>query len=111
LIALRADILGRVLPHTKIADRCALVKNWLEVRGQLGTYRIALWWGGAKRVTDPESPWLNIPAADLKNVQLDLKVVPIEVDHRTEMILRKAHVLADDWKINSPELVRQLMPE
>jgi len=44
-------------------------------------------------------------------VQLDLKVVPIEVDHRTEMILRKAHVLADDWKINSPELVRQLMPE
>jgi hypothetical protein len=100
-----------VVPHTKIADRCTLGHNYLEVRGQLGTYRVVLWWGGAKRITDPESPWLNIPQADLKNVQLDLNAIPIELDHRTELILRKAHVLADDWKINSPELVRQLMPE
>ena len=111
LIALRADILSRVLPHTKIAERCTLDKNWLEVRGQLGTYRIILWWGAAKRVTEPESPWLNIPSADLKNVQLDTNAIPIELDHRTELILRKAHVLADDWKITSPELVRQLIPE
>jgi hypothetical protein len=27
------------------------------------------------------------------------------------MILRKALILADDWKIDSPELVRQLMPD
>jgi hypothetical protein len=111
MIALRADILGRVVPHTKIADRCTLGDNYLEVRGQLGTYRVVLWWGGAKRITNPESPWLNIPRTDLKNVQLDLNAIPIELDHRTELILRKAHVLADDWKINSPELVRQLMPE
>jgi hypothetical protein len=111
MIALRADVLRKVLPHTKIADRCTLGQNWLEVGGQLGTYRIVLWWGGAKRITAPESPWLNIPQADLKKVRLDLKDIPIELDHRTELILRKAHVLADDWQINSPELVRQLMPK
>ncbi len=33
------------------------------------------------------------------------------LEHYTEMILRKAYILADDWKIESPELVRQLMPE
>jgi hypothetical protein len=33
------------------------------------------------------------------------------VDYRTGMILRKAYVLADDWKIEDPELVRQLMPK
>jgi hypothetical protein len=27
------------------------------------------------------------------------------------MILRKAFILADDWRIDAPELVRQLMPE
>jgi hypothetical protein len=26
------------------------------------------------------------------------------------MILRKAYVLADDWKIDSPDLIKQLMP-
>jgi hypothetical protein len=25
--------------------------------------------------------------------------------------LRKAFILADDWRIDAPELVRQLMPE
>jgi hypothetical protein len=111
IIALRADILAKVIPHTKIADRCTVLKNWLEVRGQLGTYRIVLWWGGVKRIAEPESTWLNIPPAELKSVELDLNAIPIELDHRMELILRKAHVLADDWKITSPELVRQLMPE
>ena len=33
----------------------------------------------------------------------------IDLDYRTDSILRKAHVLANDWTIDSPELVRQLM--
>jgi hypothetical protein len=44
-------------------------------------------------------------------VPLDLSAIPIDVDPRTEMILRKAFILADDWRIDAPELVRQLMPE
>ena len=42
---------------------------------------------------------------------IDLASVPIDLDPRTELILRKAFILADDWKIDSPELVRQLMPD
>jgi len=44
IIALRAQMLSRVLPQTDIADRSKIVKTWLEVRGQLGTYRVELGW-------------------------------------------------------------------
>ena len=110
-IALRADILSRALAHTAIHDRCKIEKSWLEVRGKLGTYRISLVWGGAALVTESEVRWLNIPRNILDAVSLDLSAIPIELDYRSEMILRKAHVLADDGKIDSPDLIEQLMPK
>jgi hypothetical protein len=109
--ALRSEMLSRVLPHTSIASRCKLTKGSLEIQGQLGTYRIQLGWGGALLDTDSVTRWLKIPQKLLDAVTLDLGAVPIDLDPRTEMILRKAHILADDWKIDSPELVRQLMPD
>ena len=105
---LRAEALSRVLPHTPIADRCKLVKDNLEVRGQLGTYHIALGWSGAMLLADSGNRWLKMPQKVLDTVRLDLSAIPLDVDYRTEMILRKACVLADDWKINDPELVKQL---
>ena len=47
----------------------------------------------------------------LDAVSLDFSAIPIDLDYRTETILRKAYVLADDWKIESPDLIRQLMPK
>jgi Domain of unknown function (DUF4132) len=111
LTALRAEILSRVLPYTSVADRCKIEKTHLEVRGQLGTYRILLAWAAAALVADSGIRWLRIPQKILDSVILDLATIPVELDYRTEMILRKACILADDWKIDSPELVRQLMPE
>jgi Domain of unknown function (DUF4132) len=111
ITALRAEMLSRVLPHTRIAYRCKLNEGALEVRGQLGTYRIQLAWGGALFATDSITRWLKIPQKLLDAVQLDLSAVPIDLDPRTELILRKAHILADDWKIDHPDLVRQLMPD
>lgn len=111
ITSLRIDLLSRVLPHTRIADKCRIVKSWLEVRGQLGTYQIQLGWGGAALMSDKQPRWLKIPQEVLSEVQLDLKDLPIGLDYRTELALRKAYVLADDWKISSPDLVRQLMPE
>ena len=110
LIALRADLLGRVLPRTPIADRCKIVKGVLEVRGQLGTYRIFLNWGIAMLMTDSKPRWLRIPQKVLNAVELGLEDLPLDLDHRTEMILRKAYVLANDWNISSPELIQQLSP-
>jgi hypothetical protein len=109
MIELRASILTRVLPHSRIAKACRVEKSWLEVKGQLGTYRIALAWGGV--VLSADRPrWLSIPRPLLEAVKLDLSAIPIELDYRTEMILRKAHVLADDWKIDSADFVQQLTP-
>jgi hypothetical protein len=110
VVALRADVLSRVLPLTPIADRCKIVKGVLEVRGQLGTYRILLNWGNAMLMTETTPRWLQIPQKVLNAVELGLEKLPLELDHRTEMILRKAYVLANDWNIDSPELVKQLMP-
>ncbi|HKW68538.1 MAG TPA: DUF4132 domain-containing protein [Terriglobales bacterium] len=110
VIALRADLLGRVLPRTPIADRCKIVKGVLEVRGQLGTYRIFLNWGIAMLMTESKPRWLRIPQKVLNAVELGLQGLPLDLDHRTEMILRKAYVLANDWNINSPELIQQLSP-
>jgi len=111
LTALRAEILSRVLPYTSVADRCKIEKTHLEVRGQLGTYRILLAWAAAALVADSGIRWLRIPQKILDSVILDLATIPVALDYRTEMILRKTCILADDWKIDSPELVRQLMPE
>jgi hypothetical protein len=111
IIGLRSEMLSLVLPHTSIRDRCKIHKSWLEVRGQLGTYRIELAWGGSSLVTEKEFRWLRIPRRILDEVPLDFKTILIELDYRTETILRKAYVLADDWRIDSPELITQLMPK
>ncbi len=109
VLALRAEILSRVLPLTTIAGRCMVEGAWLVVRGQLGTYRIQIPWGGVLRLTESGVRQLKIPQKLLEKVSLDLPDCPIELDHRTEMILRKAYLLANDWKIDSPDLIRQLM--
>lgn len=109
IFALRIEMLSRVLPLTPIAERCKIEKNSLIVNGQLGTYRIEIYWGGVLRLTDSGARRLNIPQKLLDDVHVDLSAFPIDLDHRTEMILRKAYILSDDWKIDSPDLIRQLM--
>jgi uncharacterized protein DUF4132 len=111
IIELRRETLSLVLPHTPIQDRCKIHKTWLQVRGQLGTYRIEFAWGGASMVTESTFRLLNIPRKVLDAVSLDFAAIPIEMDYRSEMILRKAYVLADDWKIDSPDLIQQLLPK
>ena len=108
-IAKRAELLSSVLPATAIADRCSVLKNCLEVRGQLGTYRILFWSGAISRTGDEALAWITIPRQELTAVSLDAEKWPVELDHRTESILRKAVYLAEDWKITSPEVIKQLM--
>jgi hypothetical protein len=109
ILALRADMLSRVLPLTPIASRCKIEKHWLEVHGELGTYRILFLWGTVIRITDSSAvKRLTIPLALLEAVSTDFAAFPIDLDFRTEQILRKAFVLVNDGKIDSPDLVRQL---
>ena len=110
LIMLRVDVLARVLPQTPIANRCKIDKAALEVKGKLGTYRILLSWGDAILMAEPAPRRLRIPQKLLNAVDLGLENFPLDLDFRTETILRKAYILADDWNITSPELIQQLMP-
>ena len=109
LMALRIEMIARVLPLTPIAAQCTVEKGWLEVRGQLGTYRIQITWGEVLRATDSGFRRIVIPQKLLDKVPLDFAAFPLELDHRAEMVLRKAYVLANDWNINSADLIRQLM--
>jgi hypothetical protein len=111
ILELRASVLTRVLPHTKIAERCRLHPASLEVRGQLGTYQIHLAWESVMLITDSGLRRLLIPRKLLDAIALDYSGIPFDLDPRTETILRKAHVLADDWKIEDPSLVRQFLPK
>ncbi len=108
VLALRIEILARVLPLTASASKCTIDKGWLVVRGQLATYRIQIAWGSVVRVTDSGVRHLSIAQKFLEGVSIDFAAFPIELDHRTQMILRKAHLLANDWNIDSPDLIRQL---
>jgi hypothetical protein len=108
-LALRIEIMSRVLPLTPIADHCKIEKTSLVVRGRLGTYRIEMLLGGVLRMTDSGVRQLKIPQKLLDDVLLDFTAFPIDLDYRTEMILRKAYVVANDWEIDSPDLIRQLM--
>ena len=109
-VSLRADILARILPRTPIADRCRLEPLHLDVQGQLGRYRISLVWGLVALVADSGLRWLKIPQKLLTAVPLELADLPIELDYRTETILRKAYLLANDWEIKDAELIQQFMP-
>ena len=111
VVLLRADILARVLPRMPMANRCRLEPLHLEVQGQLGRYRISLVWGLAAMVADTNVRWLKIPQKLLSAVPLELPDLPIDLDYRTEMILRKAYLLANDWQIKDPDLIRQFMPK
>lgn len=108
-VTLRLEMLSRVLPLTKIADRCKVEKAWLAVQGQLGMYRIDATWGMTLMIKDPEVRQLRIPQNLLDAVPLDVSAFLIELDYRTEMILRTAHLLVNDWEIDAPELIQQMM--
>jgi hypothetical protein len=43
-------------------------------------------------------------------VAVHVAAFPVELDFQCELILRKFLILANDWQIRSPELLRQLMP-
>jgi hypothetical protein len=109
IFALRVEMISRVLPLTAIAPQSKIEGIWLVIRGQLGTYRIQIPWGGVSRLTDAGARPINIPQKLLEGLSVDFSAFPIDLDHRTEMVLRKAHVLANDWNIDFPDLIRQLM--
>ncbi|WP_214408721.1 DUF7737 domain-containing protein [Sphaerisporangium fuscum] len=101
----RRDVLVRLLPRLRIADRAELTDRFLRVRGDLRTYKIHL--GSGNILMEPNDAYLCIvpgPGQGPGSVFL-----PFEEDGgMLSIILSKAFLLAGDASITDPTITRQL---
>jgi len=100
----RRDVLARLLPKMKLADRVELGDRYLRVRGNRGTYKVHL--GSANVRIDPDDRYLCIVPANAGRTRRVM--LPFEGDEVLSVILSKALLLAADDKITDPEILHQL---
>ncbi|MFJ8541246.1 DUF4132 domain-containing protein [Streptomyces sp. NPDC093586] len=99
----RRDVLERLLPRLKIADRCTLDGRFLRVRGDLRTYKIHLF--SANILMEPDDSYLCVVAA---RRPADRTVFLPFDDERLALILSKAFLLAADTDITDETILRQI---
>jgi hypothetical protein len=103
----RKEVLERIIPRLKIAERCSFADKFLVVRGDLRAYKIHL--GSGNILMSPNDQYLCIvpkpSAADAAGSKVFL---PFEGDSTLSVILSKAFLLAEDSKIKDPTIVRQI---
>jgi hypothetical protein len=105
----RREVLVNLLPRLKIAARCTLSERFLEVRGDLRSYKIHL--GSGNILMKPNDQYLCIvPDARTKAGQSSI-YLPFEGDSTLSIILSKALLLADDRNITDPTIVRQIQTQ
>jgi hypothetical protein len=104
--ATRKQVLERLVPRLKIADRCSFADRFLVVRGHKRTYKIHL--GSGNILMEPNDEYLCIvPDSRSRGAQDDL-FLPFEGDRTLSIIISKALLLADDGKIKDPTITRQI---
>lgn len=102
----RREILERLVPRLKIADRCTLTKKFLQVRGDIRTYKIHL--GSANILMEPDDQYLCIVPGRSDPTLPQKMYLPFEGDRTLSIILSKAFLLADDTKITDPTIISQI---
>jgi hypothetical protein len=102
--AVRRDALERMIPGLAIAGRLTLLDRWLEVRGDLRTYRIHLASGNI--MMEPANTYLCI--VPLRGGTADRVFLPFDDDPTLSIILSKAFLLANDRKITDRSIVSQI---
>ena len=104
--ATRKQVLERLVPRLKIANRCSFADRFLVVRGDLRTYKIHL--GSGNILMEPNDQYLCIvPDSRAKAKQEDL-FLPFEGDNTLSIIISKAFLLANDTKITDTTITRQI---
>lgn len=102
----RRGVLQRLIPRSRIADRCTFQERYLRVRGDLRAYRIHL--GSAQVLMEPNDQHLFVAlpkgrdAAEANGI-----FMPFD-DTLLGHVLGKAFLLADDAKITDQALRRQI---
>ncbi|MFC8296454.1 DUF4132 domain-containing protein [Micromonospora orduensis] len=101
----RREVLAELIPRLAIADRCVVTDRFVEVRGDLHTYRIHC--GSGNILIAPDDRYLCIIPASAKAKEPEM-FLPFEGDSRLAEIISKALLLAADKKIKDPVILRQL---
>lgn len=101
----RKELLARLIPRLKIADRCTLADRFLQVRGDIRTYKIHL--GSGNILMAPNDQYLCIVPKQAAAGH-DRVFLPFEGDGTLSVILSKAFLLADDAEITDPTITSQL---
>jgi hypothetical protein len=103
----RREVLDKLIPRLKIADRCSFEGKFLRVRGDLRAYRIHL--GSANILMEPNDQYLCIvPDRSRAKAGTPSVFLPFEGDQTLSIILSKAFLLAEDTKIKDPTITRQI---
>ncbi|HEY8505845.1 MAG TPA: hypothetical protein VIL46_14770, partial [Gemmataceae bacterium] len=101
----RKALLERLVPRLKIADRCSVGDRFLEVRGDLRTYKIHL--GSGNILMSPNDQYICIVPKQ-SGTAGERVFLPFEGDPVLSVILSKAFLLADDRKITDPTITSQI---
>jgi hypothetical protein len=105
--ATRKQVLERLIPRLKIAERCSFTDRFLVVRGQKRTYKIHF--GSSNILMEPNDQYLCIvPDARARAEDGGNILLPFEGDNALSIIISKALLLAQDDEITDPSIVRQI---
>lgn len=108
----RRQVLERLVPRLKFADRAHLTDKFLVVRGDVRTYKIHL--GSGNILMEPNDQYLCIVAARgaaaVGEGAAHKVFLPFEGDNTLAIILSKALLLAEDRQIKDPTILRQIAP-
>jgi hypothetical protein len=104
--ATRKQVLERLVPRLKIADRCSFADRFLVVRGRKRTYKIHL--GSGNILMEPNDQYLCIVPDSRSSANPGELFLPFEGDSTLSIIISKAMLLADDTKIKDPTITRQI---
>ena len=104
----RRQVLQRLIPRLKIADRCRLEDRFLIVQGDIRTYKIHL--GSGNILMEPNDQYLCIvPTSAPTTGNLGNRLfLPFEGDRTLAIILSKAFLLAEDKEIRDPTILHQI---
>ncbi|MBL8293688.1 MAG: DUF4132 domain-containing protein [Bryobacterales bacterium] len=102
----RREVLVNLLPRLKVSARCTLSERFLEVRGDLRSYKIHL--GSGNILMKPNDQYLCIVPDSRPKAGQSSIYLPFEGDSTLSIILSKAFLLADDRNITDPTIVRQI---
>jgi hypothetical protein len=101
----RKEVLERLMPKLKIANRCSFVERFLVVKGSLRTYKIHL--GSGNILMEPNDQYLCIVPRQGDAEETGV-LLPFEGDRTLSIILSKAFLLVDDAKIKDETITRQI---